>query len=584
MRRGSNRGNNGYIGVNQANIPTTGVIGPNKLYNTEIYETPVYVGSNTRDALGLTASYTYNRPTEWLALPDVTAGTQQIMGLHAVYNNDSNVCAVQIQGAYTVDWGDGTSPVNYASNTVATKRYDTTTYAGLTSSVVTSRGGTYKTVLIKITPQAGQNFTTVDFMATPTGITGWPTTTGGLWLDIRMAGANVTTLTVSKWYYNARANNMLEQFEYVGPAALTSMAWISCTSLRRIVQFPSTRGVNAWNSMFHTCYSLQEMPASLLDGLINNSNITTSSSYVFYYNHSLRYFPVSHFNLPNITNLEGMFLGCQVVKRLPTIRDTSKVTNFSNTFNSCSSVEVFPPVNTTSATNTAYMFNTCYSMLLPPTGLSTGNVTNMEGMFNSCHRMQIAPQLNTSRNANFLLMFAGCAALKTIPQYDYSRATTLSQFGRYSGIQWAPTFNTGLSLTSVANMWEFNPRLLDAPLIENMTNVTTIANMFNGCEAIRTIPGITFANHTTTTTPFGTYNVSSLNHLKNLASIDAKGISFNTDLRFAVMGATALNTLYTNLATVGVSGAGARTLQVSGNWGYTASDRMIAISKGWSVS
>ena len=50
------------------------------------------------------------------------------------------------------------------------------------------------------------------------------------------------------------------------------------------------------------------------------------------------------------------------------------------------------------------------------------------------------------------------------------------------------------------------------------------------------------------------------------------------------MGATALNTLYTNLATVGVSGAGARTLQVSGNWGYTASDRMIAISKGWSVS
>jgi hypothetical protein len=230
------------------------------------------------------------------------------------------------------------------------------------------------------------------------------------------------------------------------------------------------------------------------------------------------------------------------------------------------------------------MFNACYSMLLPPTGLSTGNVTNMEGMFNNCLRMQIAPQLNTSRNANFLVMFSNCASLKTIPQYDYSRATTLSQFGRYSGIQWAPTFNTGLSLTNVSNMWEFNPRLLDAPLIENMTNVTTIASMFNNCEAIRTIPGITFVNHTTTTTPFGTYNVSSLNHLKNLASIDAKGISFNTDLRFAVMGATALNTLYTNLATVGVSGAGARTLQVSGNWGYTASNRMIAISKGWSVS
>lgn len=583
MRRGSNRGNNGYIGVNQANIPTSGVIGPNKLYNTEIYEQPIYPAENSKDALGLTAYYTYNRPTEWPALPDVTAGTQQIMGLHAVYNNDSNVCAVQIQGAYNVDWGDGTTGA-FASNAVATKRYDTTTYAGLTSSVVTSRGGTYKTVLIKITPQTGQNFTTVDFMATPTGITGWPTTTGGLWLDIRMAGANVTTLVVSKWYYNSRANNMLELFEYVGPAALTSLQFISCTSLRKIVQFPSTRAItNGFGSLFHTCYSLQEMPASILDGLINSSTVT-SMNYTFYYMYSLRYFPVSNFNVPNVNSLSGVFLGCQIAKRLPVIKDTSKVTLFDSAFNSCYNVEVFPPVNTGAATNMSYMYNTCYSMIAPPSGLSTGNVTNFQGMFNGCVRMVSAPVLNTSKATDMSLMFAGCSALKTIPQYDYSRATTLAQFGRYSGIQWAPTFNTGLSLTTVANMWEFNPRLLDAPLIENMTNVTTIANMFNGCEAIRTIPGITFANHTTTTTPFGTYNASSLNHLKNLASIDAKGISFSIDLRNAVMGATALNTLYTNLATVGVSGAGARTLQVSGNWGYTASDRMIAISKGWAVS
>lgn len=583
MKRGSNRGNNGYIGVNQANVPTTGVVGPNKLYNVELFETPIYPNENTRDALGFTASYTYNRPTEWPALPDVTAGTQQIVGLHAVYDNDSNVCAVQIQGAYNVDWGDGTTGA-FASNTVATKRYDRTSYAGLTSNVVTSRGGAYKTALIRITPQTGQNLTTIDFVATPTGITGWPTTTGGLWLDIRMAGANVTTLTVSKWFYNSRPNNLLEQFEYVGPAALTSMAWISCTHLQRIVSFPSTRGVNSWNSMFHTCYSLLEFPASLLDGLINNGSVT-SLGYTFYYMHNLRYFPVSHFNLPNLVSLEGTFTGCQSVERVPVVRDTSKVTTMNSMHNSCYNLKTFQDFNDTNAlTNTAYMFNACTSMVLPPRGLSTGLVTNAQGMFNACYKLVKAPELNLSRNADFSLFFGGCNALRNIPQYDYSRATTLSQFGRYSGIQWAPTFNTGLSLTNVSMMWEFNSRLTDVPLITNVTNVTNISSMLNGCQAVRTIPGITFGNHTTTTNAFGAYNVSNLNHLKCLSAVSARGMSFAMDLRFSVMGSTALNDLYTNLATVGVSGSNTRSLQVSGNWGYTASDRMIAISKGWNVT
>ena len=46
-----------------------------------------------------------------------------------------------------------------------------------------------------------------------------------------------------------------------------------------------------------------------------------------------------------------------------------------------------------------------------------------------------------------------------------------------------------------------------------------------------------------------------------------------------LMGATELNELYTNLATVT-----AKTLTASGNYGYAASDKTIATAKGWTVA
>jgi hypothetical protein len=582
MKRGSNRGNNGYIGVHQADTVLSGVVTPNKLYNIEMRDIP-YQPFALKDALGFTATAVYQRPTEWPILPDVTAGTQQIVGLFAVYNNESNACAVQIQGAYSVDWGDGTTG-NFASNAIATKRYDQTTYEGLTSSVVTSRGGQYKTALIKITPQSGSNFTSVDFCAYP-AITGWATTNRPAstnWLDIRMAGANVTTLTVSKWFYNSIPNTLLEQFEYVGPAALTSMSFISAHSLQRITQFPSTRNVAAWASMFHTCYALQEMPASILDGLVNNA--ATSASACFYYCFALKSLPVAALDLRRVADLSNLFTTCGSLERSPTLVTTNTTTNMSSVYSTCYRLREIPQfTNTNSVTNMSSMFSSCYSLRTPPSGLSTGNVTNFSSMFSNCASLVSAPPLNTSKGSDMSLMFAGCGALRTIPQYDYSKVTTLSQFGRYSAIQYAPRFNTGLSLTNTSFMWEFNTRLLDVPIMDNITNVTNVSQMFNGTESIRTIPGITLGNPTTTANMFGTYTSGSLAFNKHLTWMDMKGISFSFNLFGAMLGSTALNNIYTNLATVGVSGANAKVLGVTGNWGYTASNKMIAISKGWSV-
>jgi hypothetical protein len=51
-----------------------------------------------------------------------------------------------------------------------------------------------------------------------------------------------------------------------------------------------------------------------------------------------------------------------------------------------------------------------------------------------------------------------------------------------------------------------------------------------------------------------------------------------------MMGATALNELYTNLAVVGASGAGAKTLTVTGSLGTAGDNPAIATAKGWTIT
>jgi hypothetical protein len=73
----------------------------------------------------------------------------------------------------------------------------------------------------------------------------------------------------------------------------------------------------------------------------------------------------------------------------------------------------------------------------------------------------------------------------------------------------------------------------------------------------------------------------------NLTYVGVTGIKHNFEVRNSMMGPSALNDLYTSLATVGISGAGAKTITVSGCWGASAGlghNTTIAISKGWTVA
>jgi hypothetical protein len=102
------------------------------------------------------ASTGWARNPDWLPLPEIASGEQVIYVLILLYENTMNTVAFTMQGNYTVDWGDGSTPVNFASNVKAEYQYDFSTAGGLTPDG-------YKQAFIKITPQSGHNLTNVNF-------------------------------------------------------------------------------------------------------------------------------------------------------------------------------------------------------------------------------------------------------------------------------------------------------------------------------------------------------------------------------------------------------------------------------------
>jgi hypothetical protein len=150
----------------------------------------------------------------------VSNGEQKFVGAHAVFNNNSNFVSVTCAGNYTVNWGDGTSN-NYNTGVQAYKQYTTTEYAAI-SGQDQFRG--YKVVIITITPQAGANLTSININVkhNQAGLADYISG----WLDIKVAGQNLTSLTIGG-SSNLTRPGMLEKFEFVG----TNTGFVNWTNL-----------------------------------------------------------------------------------------------------------------------------------------------------------------------------------------------------------------------------------------------------------------------------------------------------------------------------------------------------------------
>ena len=309
----------------------------------------------------------YQRPTDWLVLPNVSVGQQKLVGLYAVHNNHSNFASVLCAGNYTVDWGDGTSD-NVSSGNKIDHLY---IYADIPAYTECSRG--YRQVIITITPQAGQTLTSISLQQRHSS-DGNVYCTG--WLDIRVAGSSITAFGVGG---GTVYNRMLEQFEWVGTNSITSFSafFAHCWSLQKVVALYTTSGTN-FGQMFDGCRALREIP------LLITTNCNSTMAY--------------------------MFRSCKSLVTIPLL-DTSNCPVFTEMFSYCDSLRTIPLLNTSKATGMAYMFYECTSLEMIP-NLDVHLVTNFTQMFLDCYCLHYVNFSNVAAGTTYDSMFYNCWSLR----------------------------------------------------------------------------------------------------------------------------------------------------------------------------
>lgn len=384
---------------------------------------------------GSTAAWT--RPSDWLTIPTLTDSDQKFVGLHAV-QPEGNYVALSAAGAFTVNWGDGTTE-SFASGATAQHFYDYNTY-DTSNTTLCSRG--YKQVIVTVTPQSGQTLTTLNLQKQHT--TPAVRYASGF-LDIDIAGASLTTLLIAvpssgntnpNPYFSLleqakiRANAVadfggifaqcyvLQSIPILTTTSATSMKGMfsSCASLQTLSTFSTTNVVDMSN-MFQNCTTLVSVPLLTTSAVTNMSNM-------FYGCSLLQYVP--QFSTGAVTNMYSMFNSCRTLKSIPLL-STANVTNMSNMFNSCTALSNVPAINTSSVTNMSSMFGNCQTLTSIPL-LSTANVTNMSNMFNSCYALSNLPALSTSSVSDMSGMLTYCTSLQSVPALNCSNVTSSSGF------------------------------------------------------------------------------------------------------------------------------------------------------------
>ncbi len=344
----------------------------------------------------------WTRPSDWLTLPAVPE-PQGVRALVAVFDNDTNFYALRCSGAYTVDWGDGSSPQNYSSNTTASYNYN---WNSINSNTLTSYG--YRQAIITITPQSGQNLTQFTLNVRHSAITA-NIAYGEGWMDINVNCPSATTFSIGG------ANKTLHLLERV-----YIKSWGNITTL---------------NSVFRGCRVLQ----SLNEHEWNTSQINNFNS-MFFECHRLQSLDTRNWNVSSGTNFASMFAYCTSLKNIEGLEDWNVSTNcttLSSMFDFCGALFCDKEIlnlnkwNVSNATTLSFMFRECRSLKnISLSSWDVRKVTTMSTMFEICDSLQYLDISNwqpivTTTNNNFLF---GSNSIKSLKMPSLTAINSNLQF------------------------------------------------------------------------------------------------------------------------------------------------------------
>lgn len=528
------------------------------------------------------------RNPTWLPLTSISSSEQKFTGLYQI-NRFANFIAFTFNtsgGAqYTVNWGDGSAPVNVNSGTSAFYEYDfndvdlnntdgPVTFTASTSRVNRNNHGytdgmniSFATIVTTTGIVANQtyfviNATTNDFQLSNTigGSVITLTNDGsGTILPYKQAVVTVTpvsgNLTVGNLFVKHNQSGLINGYSTgwldiafagsyttltIGSSATTiyqgllqqvnilSSNLISyqdqfrqCFSLSKVVDITSNVAVNGASDMFNGCSSLYDISLSNLSRFTTMANMFANAT-------NLRSVAIS--NTPNVTNTFGMFNNCTNLREI-SLSNLGNVTNMVSMFQNCYSLPTFSLFDSSKTTNMNFMFADCNSLEDMPI-LDTSNVTSMVSMFQNCYKLNI-PAINTIKVANMQEAFRGCL-MENMPLLNTSNVTDMNNmFSGCRNLKTIPLFNTS-NVTNMNQMFLNCSSLETIPLC-NTAKVTNFASMFGVCTSLNNIPLLNTINATSITSMF--------NSCTNLKTIPLLNISNVTDMRFTFQGCSSLTTL-----------------------------------------
>jgi surface protein len=419
----------------------------------------------------------WRRNPSWLAMPAVSDVEQKIVILTAV-RPDSEFVAFTMQGAYTVDWGDGSAPVDVATNVAAQYLYDYTDVdLDDTDGPVTF---TDTGDLVGRTAHGYQNGDVVTFWSV----------------------ATTTGVDVGQQYYviNASANTFQISLTPGGSAvALTGDGSGTLLPYKQaLITITPQAGSNLTSANFQVRHSTLSVAYStgFLDMTLSGPSLTTLTFGGATVPH--RWLERANvLTIGSVTSLANMFRRlllppvCSAVQHggsdehvghvpellLPSVRSAVQHCggdeHGSSMFFGCSSLQSVPLFNTAAVTTMAFMFlglllpsvrsavqhggsdehvGHVPELLLPPvrSAVQHGGSDEHVEHVPSCSSLQSVPLFNTAAVTNMAAgMFRNCFSLQSVPLFNTAAVTSMAQmFQNCSSLQSVPLFNTA----AVTNM------------------------------------------------------------------------------------------------------------------------------------
>ena len=503
----------------------------------------------------------YERPADWLELPEVLETDQKMVALFAVHEAQKNIVAFTVSGDYTVDWGDGTT-VDYSAGSVASHNY---VYENLGAETWSDRG--YRQAILTITPQDGQDITSFELSGYPCS-SPQPIRPTYTFLDVVLSFPNCDEFSFGYGLVGIMGIDsvlkMLESFEmrssFLSVSSYNNLFRNAFTLRRAVVK--ANEAVTDMGNMFRNCYSLVSVSLS-------GTSSVTDMRYMFTYCHSLVSVPL--FDTSEVTNMSYMFGYCYSLASVP-LFDTSEVTHMSNMFEGCHSLVSVPLFDTSEVTTMESMFRNCHS-LVSVSLFDTSEVTTMESMFRDCYSLVSVSLSGTSSVTTMQSMFNGCYSLVSVSLSGTSSVTSMrSMFSDCYSLTSVPLFDTS-EVTSMRSMFRDCYSLTSVPPFDT-SEVTSMQDMFSGCYSLTSVPPFDMSNVTNVISMFA--------FCRSIKRVQAP-LRISASLNNASMEYDALVETITSLV------PGDYTLTIANNPGAAAvmediANDIITVPTGWTIS